>query len=95
MTTFLRFFSDKGPDAFGRRHFMLTWEEPGGVYRPELGKDGVPVGYRRGQMFFCHAEEQDRRFARDGHTVENVEGGVPLMERDAVSRQKGGARCCR
>lgn len=47
-------FHDRGPDALGRRQFTLTWTEPDGVYRKELGKDGQPVGYRRGQVF--HAD---------------------------------------
>ena len=47
-------FDDNGPDKLGRRHFTLTWTDPGGVFRPELSKqDGQPIGYRRGQCFFC------------------------------------------
>ncbi len=47
-------FDDLMPDALGRRHFTLEWEEPDGVFRPELSKDGKPVGYRRGQCFFAN-----------------------------------------
>ena len=46
-------FHDAAPDALGRRHFTLTWSDPDGGYREDLGKDGRPVGYRRGQVFFA------------------------------------------
>lgn len=46
-------FHDGGPDRLGRRHFTLTWEDAGGVFRPEIHFDGKPVGYRRGQCFFA------------------------------------------
>lgn len=44
-------FEDDGPDRLGRRTYFLLWNEPDGVFRHELGKDGAPVGYRRGQIF--------------------------------------------
>ncbi len=49
-------FHDAGPGSLGRRHFTLTWEDTGGVFRPELSRDGRPVGYRRGQCFFAVPE---------------------------------------
>lgn len=47
-------FDDSGPDDLGRRRFTLTWVDENGPWRPELGKDGQPVGFRRGQCF--HAD---------------------------------------
>jgi len=41
------------PDALGRQRFTITWTDPKGVYRQEVGPDGEVVGYRRGQVFFA------------------------------------------
>ena len=47
-------YHDEGPDRLGRRSFALFWEDPAGIFRPELHPDdGKPVGYRRVQEFFC------------------------------------------
>ena len=40
------------PDALGRSRYLLEWLDRDGVDRPELGKDGKRVGFRRGQVFF-------------------------------------------
>lgn len=56
-------------DGHGRQPFTMTWTDPEGVYRPELGRDGKPVGYRRGQCFRANVEAFRRRHVEDGHTV--------------------------
>lgn len=43
-------------DGTGKRTWFVKWEEPQGYWRPELGRDGEPVGYRRGQVFRCTEE---------------------------------------
>jgi hypothetical protein len=40
------------PDALGRSRYLLCWVDREGVDRPEIGKDGKRVGFRRGQVFF-------------------------------------------
>lgn len=42
---------ESATDSEGRRAFTIEWSEPNGVYRTELGRDGQPVGHRRGQCF--------------------------------------------
>jgi hypothetical protein len=60
----------EGPrDDLGRAQFTMTWEDPDGVFRPELGKDGQPVGYRRGQVFRAVPEDYA---AKHGCTVEEA-----------------------
>lgn len=51
-TVTVRITSDTPPDECGRRTWALAWEDPDNSFRPELGKDGQPVGHRRGQMYF-------------------------------------------
>jgi hypothetical protein len=46
-------YHDECADNLGRRFFSLDWEDRNGIFRPELAKDGKPVGLRRGQCFFC------------------------------------------
>lgn len=75
---FRRYYSDTGPDALGRRRFTLLWEDPRGVFRPEIHFDGQPVGYRRGQCFHAVPAEQDRQTQRDGHRI--VEPGGPCPD---------------
>lgn len=59
-----------GPvDSFGRRRFTMEWEEPDGVYRPEIHFDGVPVGYRRGQCFCALPASYVRRVVEAGGRV--------------------------
>ena len=51
-------YLDAGPDSQGRRFFVVDWEDPGGIFRPEPHPaDGEPVGYRRGQVF--HTDPQN------------------------------------
>jgi hypothetical protein len=50
-------FLDSVPDALGRRHFRLEWEETDGIFRTEKHPDGHPVGYRRAQEFHCRPEQ--------------------------------------
>lgn len=65
------FFKDSGPDRLGRRSFVLLWEEPDGVYRPEPSTlDGKPVGYRRAQVFFTVPAKCFVGLERQGHRVE-------------------------
>ncbi len=53
-------FLDAGPDSQGRRRYMLDWEDPDGIYRPEPDlKDGQPVGYRRAQCFFAVPPQEE------------------------------------
>ena len=47
-------YFDNGPDELGKRHFLLLWNDPAGIFRPEIHpEDGKPVGYRRAQAFYC------------------------------------------
>lgn len=39
-------------DSLGRQHMTVEWSDPDGIWRKELGTDGSPVGYRRGQCYF-------------------------------------------
>jgi len=57
-------FDDREPDGLGRRAFTLFWLSDG-IFRPELHKDGKPVGYRRAQCFCT----QPDRFLKDGAEV--------------------------
>jgi hypothetical protein len=45
-------YLDDGPDALGRRKFVIHWTDSSGVWRSEPWKDGQPVGFRRAQYFF-------------------------------------------
>jgi hypothetical protein len=58
------------PDGVGRQNFTMTWEDIGGVYRPELSKDGKPVGYRRGQYFHAILDTHVARTLGRGDLVE-------------------------
>lgn len=60
---------ETGPDGMGRRRFRVTWTDPEGCYRTELGLDGQPVGYRRGQYFFAKPWSHIRRWRRRGARV--------------------------
>ena len=55
-------FLDQCPDALGRRHFRLEWEEE--TWRTEKAPDGQPVGYRRAQHFHCRPEPYMERSER-------------------------------
>lgn len=48
-------------DGHGRVRWTVTWMDPSGVFRSELGGDGQPVGHRRGQVFHVTVA-QARRF---------------------------------
>jgi hypothetical protein len=57
------------PDEKGRQNFRLTWTDENGIYRTELGNDGNPVGYRRGQCFLANLQEHIDLLTAEGHTV--------------------------
>lgn len=47
-------FHDSGPDHLGRRFFTIEWYNRGGDFQPEPSKRFPgPVGFQRGQCFFC------------------------------------------
>lgn len=56
------------PDDRGRRQFTMEWVNPDGPYISEMWKDGQPVGFRRGQVFFAvpgpHLERARARLQR-------------------------------
>jgi len=68
-----------GPDKLGRRRFTLEWNETEGCFRHELGRDGQPVGYRRGQMFFTEPRRHLRRLRKRGFKV--------VVKREAESQR--------
>jgi hypothetical protein len=73
MTAFTLQYEDREPDNQGRRHFVMFWEEPHGVFRPEPSKrDGQPVGHRRAQQFFTDPQAHIRSLEYLGHKVEVV-----------------------
>jgi hypothetical protein len=41
------------PDNLGRVHMSAFKYDHDGIFRPEMHHDGIPVGYRRGQGYFC------------------------------------------
>lgn len=61
--------AESNADALGRQLFTMTWEEPDGIFRKELAKDGNPVGYRRGQCFMGVIGEHAERLRARGHVV--------------------------
>lgn len=68
-----------GPaDDDGRRPFTMTWEEPDGVYRPEIDRDGEPVGYRRGQCFRAVPDDYVRSVLESGGQVFDASRGHPV-----------------
>lgn len=40
-------------DAIGRRTWIVSWVDPNGSFLRHPHPDGMPVGYRRGQLFLC------------------------------------------
>lgn len=83
MKTILEIFGPK--DKLGRCSFSLEWEEPKGVFRPEIHFDGKPVGYRRGQHFFAVPEDYEKRARERG---ESIERGLSRWSRTAIEARR-------
>lgn len=60
-----------GPvDERGKCQHLLEWEDPQGVFRPEISKqDNKPVGYRRAQYFRCNYHAHLESLRVFGHEV--------------------------
>lgn len=58
-------------DELGRRQFMAEWETDD--FRTELGKDGKPVGFRRGQVFYAVPGPHLEGWRKQGFAVLEVD----------------------
>jgi hypothetical protein len=76
------------PDNFGRVHMSMSYYDATGIFRPEPSVcDGNPVGYRRGQCFFCPPAdhhgvkvESDEEARQKSHPVLSDEGRTAAIE---------------
>ena len=73
------------PDHLGRVHMSTFKYESDGIFRPEMHHDGIPVGFRRGQCFFCPPQPHHGPVADANDVAQTKAWPVTLSDAERAS----------